>query len=81
MGLGTSGTERAVKQRLGDQRVRVAAIGPAGERMVRYATIANDGGRHAGRCGPGAVMGSKNLKALALRGNQAVPAADPGRHS
>jgi aldehyde:ferredoxin oxidoreductase len=77
MGLGTSGTERAVKQRLGDQRVRVAAIGPAGERMVRYATIANDGGRHAGRCGPGAVMGSKNLKALALRGNQAVPAADP----
>jgi aldehyde:ferredoxin oxidoreductase len=77
MGLGTSGTERAVKQRLGSQRVRVAAIGPAGEQMVRYATIANDGGRHAGRCGPGAVMGSKNLKALALQGKQTVPAADP----
>ena len=77
MGLGTSATERAVKQRLDDQRVRVAAIGPAGERMVRYASIANDGGRHAGRCGPGAVMGSKNLKALALRGNQTVQAADP----
>ena len=77
LGLGTSATELAVKQRLGNQRVRVAAIGPAGEQMVRFATIANDGGRHAGRCGPGAVMGSKNLKALALLGNQAVQVADP----
>ena len=77
LGLGTSATEQAVKRRLDDQRVRVAAIGPAGERMVSYATIANDGGRHAGRCGPGAVMGSKNLKALALRGDQTVQTADP----
>ena len=77
MGLGTSATERAVKQRLSNKRVRVAAIGPAGERLVRYATIANDGGRHAGRCGPGAVMGSKNLKALALLGSHTAPVADP----
>ncbi|SVC33479.1 uncharacterized protein METZ01_LOCUS286333, partial [marine metagenome] len=67
MGLGTFDTEQAVKERLGRQ-TRVASIGPAGENLVRYASIANDGGRQAGRCGPGAVMGSKNLKALALQG-------------
>jgi aldehyde:ferredoxin oxidoreductase len=65
IGLTTSETERAVKDRLGE-KVRVAVIGPAGESLVRYASIANDGGRQAGRSGPGAVMGSKNLKAMAL---------------
>ncbi len=78
MGLGTTETEGAVKDYLGDWRVRVASIGPAGERLVRYATIANDGGRHAGRCGSGAVMGSKNLKALALRGADTVEVRGPG---
>jgi aldehyde:ferredoxin oxidoreductase len=77
LGLSTSETERAVKARLADQRVRVACIGPAGENLVRYASIANDGGRQAGRCGPGAVMGSKNLKALALRGHAEVDLAQP----
>ena len=77
MGLGTFDTERAVKERLGRQ-TRVASIGPAGENLVRYASIANDGGRQAGRCGPGAVMGSKNLKALALQGSQTVDVAMPG---
>jgi aldehyde:ferredoxin oxidoreductase len=77
MGLSTSETERAVKERLGDPRVRVASIGPAGEHLVKYASIANDGGRQAGRTGPGAVMGSKNLKALALRGHQEVETSDP----
>ena len=77
MGLGTFDTEQAVKERLGRQ-TRVASIGPAGENLVRYASIANDGGRQAGRCGPGAVMGSKNLKALALQGNQTVDVAMPG---
>ena len=77
MGLGTFDTEQAVKERLGRQ-TRVASIGPAGENLVRYASIANDGGRQAGRCGPGAVMGSKNLKALALRGSQTVDVAMPG---
>jgi aldehyde:ferredoxin oxidoreductase len=55
---------------------RVAAIGPAGERGIRYATISHDG-RHAGRGGLGAVMGAKNLKAIAVRAAAKVAAADP----
>ena len=78
VGLTTSQTELAVKQRLGYRR-KVACIGPAGEKLVRFASISNDGGRQAGRTGPGAVMGSKNLKAIALRGTQAVPTSDPER--
>ena len=77
MGLSTMDTEAAVKRELydgGRRPVCVAGIGPAGENVVRFASIANDGGRQAGRCGPGAVMGSKNLKAIAVRGN---PDADP----
>jgi aldehyde:ferredoxin oxidoreductase len=54
---------------------RVAAIGPAGERGVRYAAIANDG-RLAGRTGTGAVMGAKRLKAIAVRGSRLPPVAD-----
>ncbi len=76
-GRSTTETEAAVKRDLDDgtrRPVRVACIGPAGERLVRFASIANDGGRQAGRCGPGAVMGSKNLKAIAVRGN---PESDP----
>lgn len=81
-GLTTMDTEAAVKRELNDggrRPVRVACIGPAGENLVRFASIANDGGRQAGRCGPGAVMGSKNLKAIALRGNPESdpPVADP----
>lgn len=57
---------------------RVAAIGVAGENRVRFATISNDG-RHAGRGGLGAVMGAKNLKAIAVRGGTPTPLADPGR--
>jgi aldehyde:ferredoxin oxidoreductase len=59
-----------------DVAVRVAAIGLAGEKLVRYATISNEG-RHAGRGGVGAVMGAKNLKAVALRGQAQVAVADP----
>jgi aldehyde:ferredoxin oxidoreductase len=55
----------------------VAAVGAAGERGVRFATISNEG-RHAGRGGVGAVMGSKNLKAIAIRGNAETPIAHPG---
>jgi aldehyde:ferredoxin oxidoreductase len=75
MGKSTSETEAAVKARM-PRGTRVACIGPAGERLVRFASISNDGGRHAGRTGPGMVMGSKNLKAIAVRGNTAVPVAD-----
>ena len=55
---------------------QVAAIGPAGEALVSFACISN-GGRQAGRTGAGAVMGSKNLKAIALKGNSLVPTPDP----
>ena len=76
VGKGTSETERAVKAQLGGM-YRVACIGPAGENLVRFAGIANDGGRQAGRTGPGAVMGSKNLKAIAVRGHNRVSFAEP----
>ena len=72
LGMTTSETEHAVKERLG-RRTRVACIGPAGENLVRFASVTNDGGRQAARTGPGAVMGAKNLKAIAVRGTQAVP--------
>ncbi len=74
-GLACRATEAAVKQRLGFD-FQVAAIGPAGERAVRYATISHDG-RHAGRGGSGAVLGSKNLKAIAIRGTQRCEWAQP----
>jgi aldehyde:ferredoxin oxidoreductase len=70
-----SDTEQAVREAIGSD-FRVAAIGPAGENKVRYATISHDG-RHAGRGGSGAVMGAKNLKALAIRGSQKCRWAQP----
>lgn len=76
MGLSTAETEVAVKKRMG-RGTRVACIGPAGENLVRYASITNDGGRQAARTGPGAVMGSKNLKAIAVKGAHSVPVHDP----
>ena len=76
VGLGATEKETAVKERLGDHRYRVACIGPAGEAQVKFASISNDGGRQAGRCGLGAVMGSKNLLAVALRGHLPVEVAD-----
>src|SRR4030095_16953826 len=54
---------------------RVGAIGPAGERLVRFATVSHDG-RHAGRGGLGAVMGSKRLKAFAVRAHRRAPVHD-----
>ncbi len=57
----------------------VACIGPGGEKLVRYASIMVDYDRAAGRCGGGAVMGSKNLKAIAVDGDRDVVAADPDK--
>jgi len=74
-GQSAAQAERAVRDREG-HRWQVAAIGSAGERGVAYATISHDG-RHAGRGGLGAVMGSKALKALAVRGTTKVAPADP----
>jgi len=70
-------TEDAIIEELKDHYVRVASIGPAGEKLVRIACILNDRTRAAGRTGLGAVMGSKNLKAIALRGSKDVTVADP----
>ncbi|MFC1856588.1 aldehyde ferredoxin oxidoreductase family protein [Thermodesulfobacteriota bacterium] len=64
-----------------DERASVATIGRAGERLVRFAAIMNDGkkGRAAARCGLGALMGSKNLKAIVVRGNLKIPVFDEAR--
>ncbi len=70
-------TEETIKDEIGDFYVRVAAIGPAGEKLSRIAGIVNDRYRAAGRTGLGAVMGSKNLKAVAVRGSQGVKVANP----
>ena len=66
--------ESRLRERHGD--VAVAAIGGAGERLVRYASIASALGRHAGRTGTGAVMGAKNLKAIVVRETGEVAVAD-----
>src|SRR5215472_4490325 len=74
-GLSAAEADKRLREQLG-RGWRVAAIGPAGERGVRYATISHDG-RHAGRGGLGAVMGAKNLKAIAVRAAGKVATADP----
>ena len=75
-GMTAADADRKLRDQLG-RGWRVAAIGPAGERGVRYATVSHDG-RHAGRGGLGAVMGAKNLKAIAVRAATKVATADPG---
>ncbi|MDQ4009494.1 MAG: aldehyde ferredoxin oxidoreductase family protein [Actinomycetota bacterium] len=74
-GLPAAEAEEALKRTLG-RGWRIAAIGPAGERGVRYATISHDG-RHAGRGGLGAVLGAKNVKAVAVRAATKIGPADP----
>lgn len=78
-GMDTVQTVDVIREQVGDQRLSVAAIGPAGERRVAIACIAFDKHSYAGRCGMGAVMGSKNLKAVAVRGTNQVEVADPVR--
>ncbi len=74
-------TEGIIRSELEGNDVRVACIGQGGENLVRYASIINDTGRAAGRSGTGAVMGSKNLKAFAVKGKQSVSVADKERLS
>ncbi|MGB3905276.1 MAG: aldehyde ferredoxin oxidoreductase family protein [Anaerolineae bacterium] len=69
-------TQETIKEELEDPSVRVACIGPGGERLVKYASVIAGRGRAAGRSGMGAVMGSKRLKAVACRGTGSVPLAD-----
>jgi len=72
-------TEDAIKKKHGDPQIRVASIGISGEKGVKYACVVNDYHRAAGRSGVGAVMGSKNLKAVAIRGTLGVSVKDPKR--
>jgi aldehyde:ferredoxin oxidoreductase len=72
-------TERMLKEVEGEPEVAVSSIGPAGEKLVNIACINSDLYRQAGRGGVGAVMGSKNLKAIAIRGVGAVPLHDRKR--
>jgi aldehyde:ferredoxin oxidoreductase len=76
-GLPAAEAERRLREQLG-RGWRVAAIGPAGERGVRYATISHDG-RHAGRGGLGAVLGAKRIKAVAVRAATKIDPAHPDR--
>jgi len=77
VGKSPSETEDAIKDELGDYYVRVASIGLAGEKLSRIACIINEKTRAAGRTGLGAVMGSKNLKAIAVRGTRDIVPAKP----
>ena len=72
----TGDVEKAIREELGDQKVEVMQIGPAGEKLVRFACLINMCNRANGRTGMGAVMGSKNLKAVAVRGNQRPEVAE-----
>jgi len=70
-----------IKQELGDDSIKIASIGQAGENLVNYSLICCEHNRQAGRGGAGAVMGSKNLKAIALRGSLPVKVHDPDKFS
>ncbi len=79
-GMNARETERALKKDLGDNEIKVAAIGQASENLVRYAAIMSDeAGRAAARLGVGAVMGSKKLKAVVVKGDMKIPVADPDK--
>jgi len=76
-GKETAEVQGLIREELGDEKVRVAQCGPAGEKLVRFANIMHDVNRAAGRTGLGAVMGSKKLRAVAVRGTGDVEVTDP----
>ena len=78
-GLDAAEVVDALKAAVGDAKAVTSCIGPAGENLVRFACIANDKHGYFGRCGMGAVMGSKNLKALVVRGTLKPPIANPDK--
>ncbi|MFC1903900.1 aldehyde ferredoxin oxidoreductase family protein [Chloroflexota bacterium] len=75
-GMKTLECQNTIREELGDVGIKVLQIGPAGENLVRFACIMNDLDAASGRTGMGAVMGSKNLKAVACRGHQRPTVAD-----
>jgi aldehyde:ferredoxin oxidoreductase len=78
-GKSTGETVEALTHEIGDKRVRIACIGPSGENRSLISSIIADNGRVAARSGVGAVMGSKNLKAVAVRGTGSIEVSDSGR--
>ena len=76
-GMDTFSACDAIKKDLGEMKAAAISIGPAGEKLARIASIISDNGRAAGRCGLGAVMGSKNLKAVVARGSGEINVAKP----
>ena len=78
LGKTVSEKSAAIRQEVGDSRLSILCIGPAGENLVKISAVMSDD-RAAGRCGGGAVWGSKNLIAVAVKGSQKVQAADPDR--
>jgi aldehyde:ferredoxin oxidoreductase len=76
LGLETADVEEKLREELGERHLRVSQCGPAGERLVRIANVIHDATRAAGRTGLGAVMGSKKLKAVVVRGSRRPPVAD-----
>jgi len=75
-GKTTIDTEETIKEEIGDKNIGIALIAPAGERLSNMAAVMNDAHRCCARGGPGAVMGSKKLKALVVRGSVAIEPAD-----
>ena len=72
----STSTERELKEDLQDEEIKVATIGPAGENLVRFACVNSEWSRNAGRTGMGAILGSKNIKAIAVRGTKDLPTYD-----
>ncbi len=75
-GKKVSETEKILLEEFGDKHAQIASIGPAGENLVKFSAIMNNGHRAAARGGVGAVMGSKKLKAIIVRGHNKTPLAD-----
>ncbi len=80
-GMDTYQAQSTIEAELQAGKVRLATIGPAGEALIPFALILADHGRVAGRTGMGALMGSKNLKAIAVQGKAKIPVADPQRYT
>jgi len=78
-GMGVEKTDEKIKDDLGVKGIQIASIGPAGENKVLFAAVMNDGHRAAGRGGAGAMMGSKGLKAIAIKGSKEIEVADPDK--
>ena len=80
-GQNTYTTQEKIKEEIGEKSAHVCVIGPAGEKQVLFASILCDHGRMSGRTGLGAVMGAKNLKAIAVHGTNPIPVYDPAAYA